>query len=210
VRLLATSNVYRLSSTPNDHNVDDRQHFARFYTRRLNAEVLLDAIDAVMLAKTSFRGVPGGTRAVQLPDNQSDSYFLSVFGRPDGASACECERSSDSSLAQALLLMNSGELLAKIGTPIVAMPDSNAKPKGKSGDADPKATAGDRLAKLVADRRLHAEKLCDLYLVALSREPTKDELATLLDHIEKKADDRAAYADVLWALVNTKEYLFNH
>jgi hypothetical protein len=210
VRLLVTSNVYRLSSTPNENNVKDRQHFARFYPRRMNAEVLLDAIDAVTLAKTPFRGVPSGTRAVQLPDNQSDSYFLSVFGRPDGASACECERSSDANLAQALLLMNSEELLAKIGTPVVAKPDPNAKPKGKPADAGPKAAAGERLAKLVADKRPHAEKLRDLYLVALSREPTRDELATLLGHIEKKADDRAAYADVLWALVNTKEFLFNH
>ncbi len=107
VRLICTSNVYRLSSAPNERNADDRQHFARFYPRRLNAEVLLDAIDVVALAKTPFRGVPAGTRAVQLPDNQSDSYFLSVFGRPDGASACECERNGDANLAQALLLMNS-------------------------------------------------------------------------------------------------------
>jgi hypothetical protein len=211
IRLICTSSVYRLSSTPNDHNVDDKQHFARFYPRRLNAEVLLDAIDTVTLAKTPFRGVPGGTRAVQLPDNQSDSYFLSVFGRPDGASACECERSSDANLAQALLLMNSAELLAKIGTPVTAKADPNAKPKGgKPAETGPKATPGERLTKLVADKRPHEEKLRDLYVIALSRGPTKDELATLLGHIEKKGDDRAAYADILWALVNTKEFLFNH
>ena len=211
VRLLATSSAYRLSSTPNDHNADDRQHFARFYPRRLSAEVLLDAIDGVTLAKTPFRGVPAGTRAVQLPDNQSDSYFLSVFGRPDGASACECERNSDANLAQALLLMNSEELLAKIGAPPTAKPDPNAKPKpGKPADPGPRATPGERLTKLVADKRPTAEKLRDLYLVALSRSPTKTELAVMLDHIEKKGDDRAAYADILWALVNTKEFLFNH
>ncbi len=208
VKLICTSNLYRLSSTPNEHNADDKQHFARFYPRRLNAEVLLDAIDTVTLAKTPFRGAPAGTRAVQLPDNQSDSYFLSVFGRPDGASPCECERSSDANLAQALLLMNSEELLAKIGTPVPEPKrDAKAKPQPNAG---PKATAGERLTKLVADKRPHEEKLRDLYLVALSREPTKDELATLLGHVEKKADDRAAYADILWALVNTKEFLFNH
>lgn len=208
IRLVCTSSVYRLSSTPNDHNADDKQHFARFYPRRLNAEVLLDGIDTVTLAKTPFRGVPAGTRAVQLPDNQSDSYFLSVFGRPDGASACECERNSDANLAQALLLMNSEELLAKIGTP---PPEPKRDPKAKPpANAGPKATAGERLTKLVADKRPHAERLRDLYMAALSRGPTKDELATLLGHIEKKADDRAAYADILWALVNTKEFLFNH
>ena len=72
--------------------------FAHFLPRRLNAEVLFDAIDQVTLSKPAFKGVPAGTRAVQLPDNQFESYFLSVFGRPDFASACECERSSDSSL----------------------------------------------------------------------------------------------------------------
>ncbi|MCE9566507.1 MAG: DUF1553 domain-containing protein [Planctomycetes bacterium] len=208
VRLICTSNVYRLSSTPNEYNADDRQHFARFYPRRLNAEVLLDAIDAVTLAKSQFRGVPGGTRAVQLPDNQSDSYFLSVFGRPDGASACECERASDANLAQALLLMNSEELLAKIGTPL---PEPKRDPKAKPpANAGPKTSAGERLAKLVADKRPHAEKLRELYVVALSREPSADEMTTLTAHIEKKGDDRAAYADILWALVNTKEFLFNH
>ncbi len=208
IRLICTSNVYRLSSTPNDHNANDKQHFARFYPRRLNAEVLLDAIDAVALAKTPFRGVPAGTRAVQLPDNQSDSYFLSVFGRPDGASACECERNSDANLAQALLLMNSEELLAKIGAPPPApKTDPKAKPNPNAG---PKAAPGERLTKLLADKRPHAEKLRDLYLVALSREPMKDELAILVGHIEKKGDDRAAYADILWALLNTKEFLFNH
>ncbi|MFM8273262.1 MAG: DUF1553 domain-containing protein, partial [Gemmata sp.] len=184
------------------------QHFARFYPRRLNAEVLLDAVDAVTLAKSQFRGVPGGTRAVQLPDNQSDSYFLSVFGRPDGASACECERGSDANLAQALLLMNSEELLAKIGTPV---PEPKRDPKAKPpANAGSKATPGERLNKLVADKRPHAERLRDLYLVALSREPSAEEMTTLLGHIEKKGDDRAAYADILWALVNTKEFLFNH
>jgi hypothetical protein len=208
VRLICTSSVYRLSSTPNEHNADDRQHFARFYPRRMNAEVLLDAIDAVTLAKTQFKGIPAGTRAVQLPDNQTDSYFLSVFGRPDAASACECERNSDSNLAQALLMMNSEELLTKIGTPVDVKPDNT--PKGGKPANSPKATPGERVAKLVADKRQYAEKLRDLYLVALSREPSKDELAVLMSHIEKKKDDRAAYADILWALLNTKEFLFNH
>ncbi len=208
IKLICTSNVYRLSSAPNGHNADDKQHFARFYPRRLNAEVLLDAVDAVTLAKSQFRGAPGGTRAVQLPDNQSDSYFLSVFGRPDGASACECERGADANLAQALLLMNSEELLAKIGTPV---PEPKRDPKAKPpANAGPKAPPGERLNKLVADKRPHAERLRDLYLVALSREPSAEEMTTLLGHIEKKGDDRAAYADILWALVNTKEFLFNH
>ncbi|MBI1832311.1 MAG: DUF1549 domain-containing protein [Planctomycetes bacterium] len=104
VRAICTSTAYRLSSIPGGHNADDRQNYSRFLPRRLPAEVLYDAIDGVTLSKPAFKGVPAGTRAVQLPDNQFESYFLSVFGRPDFASACECERSSDSNLAQYLLL----------------------------------------------------------------------------------------------------------
>ena len=77
-------------------------------------QVMLDAIDTVTGSKTLYRGMPDGTRAVQLPDNQFASYFLSVFGRPDAASPCECERNGESNLAQSLYLFNSEELLEKI------------------------------------------------------------------------------------------------
>src|SRR6185295_16799428 len=90
IRTICTSQVYQLSAVPNAYNALDRQNYSRFIPKRLNAEVLLDAIDTVTLAKTAFKGVPGETRAVQLPDNMFDNYFLSVFGRPDSASACEC------------------------------------------------------------------------------------------------------------------------
>jgi hypothetical protein len=183
-RTLTTSRAYQLSAVPNAFNADDRQNFSRFLPRRLNAEVLLDAIDDVTLAKTVFKGAPGGTRAIQLPDNLFDSYFLSVFGRPDAASACECERSSDASLAQALHLFNSAEVLGKV--------------------------AGARAAQLAADKRPPEERLRDLYLVALAREPSKEELAVLTAYLQKKKGGKDAYEDVIWALLNTKEFLFNH
>jgi hypothetical protein len=158
--------------------------------------------------------VPGTTRAVQLPDNQFESYFLSAFGRPDSASACECERSSDASLAQALHLFNSEELLEKISGRKVDSPTPEVgKPKGKK--PQPKQPAnrgptGGRLKELLADKRPDAEKIEDLYLVALSRKPTREEAEALLAHIKKKGDARAAYEDILWVLINTKEFLFNH
>ena len=184
VRTICTSRVYQLSAVPNQFNADDRQNFSRFLPKRLNAEVLLDAIDGVTLSKSNFKGAPAGTRAVQLPDNLFDSYFLSVFGRPDSASACECERSSDASLAQALHMFNSKEVLDKV--------------------------SGPRAKQLAADKRPHAERLRDLYLIALSREPSKEEAAALLAHIEKKGNAQAAYEDILWAIINTKEFVFNH
>ncbi len=146
--------------------------------------MLLDAIDDVTSSKTNFKGV-SGLRAVQLPDNLFDSYFLSVFGRPDSASACECERGSDASLAQALHMFNSQEILNKV--------------------------AGARAANMAKDKRPHMERLDELYLVALSRKPTKEEMASLVGYIDKrKGKEQSAYEDILWALINTKEFLFNH
>jgi hypothetical protein len=212
VRTICNSQVYRLGVEPNAYNAGDSQNFSRFLPRRLPAEVLLDAIDAVTGSKTAFKGVPASTRAVQLPDNQFESYFLSAFGRPDSASACECERNGDASLAQALHLFNSEELLEKISGRKVA-PDST-DPKGKKGQPkSPPANSGPvggRIKELMADKRSDLEKINDLYLIALSRKPTRDEADALLAHIKKKGDAQAAYEDILWVIVNTKEFLFNH
>src|SRR5262249_46999911 len=184
IRTICTSRTYQLSAVPNKFNVDDRQNFSRYLPKRLNAEVLLDAIDDVTASKSGFKGATPGIRAVQLPDNLFDSYFLSVFGRPDAASACECERGGDASLAQCLHMFNSVEILGK--------------------------TAGQRASNLAKDKRPHAERLRELYLIALSREPSKEELTTLMTYLDRTKGSQAAYEDVIWALINTKEFLFNH
>ncbi len=183
VRTICTSNVYRFSSVPNQHNETDIQNFSRFLPRRLPAEVLLDSIDQLTLSGTRFNGVPPGTRAVQLPDNQFESYFLSVFGRPDFASACECERSSDATLAQSLHILNSKEILNKCS-------------RG-------------RAQLLARDNRPHEEKLRELYMLALSREPSQKELRVMVNYIEGRSTQQA-YEDILWVMINTKEFLFNH
>jgi hypothetical protein len=217
VRTLCTSQVYRLSSVPNKHNAPDTQYFSRFYPRRLNAEVLLDAIDDVTLAKTMFKGMPDGIRAVQLPDNQVESYFLSVFGRPDAASPCECERGSDASLAQALHLFNSEELQEKIAgkrSPQQAAEkqrDMKAKKNAPAPSGIAVRNGGARVAQLVSDKRSHEQKLRDLYLVAFAREPSAVERAALLAHIDRRPDDlHGAYAAIIWAILNTKEFQYNH
>jgi hypothetical protein len=92
------------------------QSYARYYPKRLQAEVLLDAVDQVLLTHTSFTGVPAETRAVSLPDNNFTSYFLDVFGKPDSTTACECERSQEATLAQSLHLLNSKEMQAKLSS----------------------------------------------------------------------------------------------
>jgi hypothetical protein len=187
-RTICTSTTYQLSAEPNEWNQDDKQNFSRYYPKRLNAEVLLDAIDQVTGSQTNFGGVPQGTRAVQLPDNGFQSYFLTVFGRPESSSACECERSSEANLAQSLHLLNSNEIQGKLT-------NGNGRAVVLARDAS----------------RTHDVKLRELYMLAFGRPPQPDELAIAIAHIEKnEKEPNKAYEDIVWALINTKEFLFNH
>lgn len=187
LRTICGSQVYQLSALPNDWNQNDKQNFSRYYPKRLNAEVLLDAIDQVTGTPTNFGGIPMGTRAVQLPDNGFNSYFLTVFGRPESSSACECERSGEANLAQSLHLLNSSEIQGKL----------------TSGNGRAATLAGDK-------SRDHQSKLRDLYLLTFAREPSPEEASVALAYVEKNEDSRRAYEDIIWALINTKEFLFNH
>jgi len=200
VRVIVTSQTYQLSAQPNEHNVVDRQNFSRFYPKRLQAEVLLDSIDRLTGATTSFADLPLGTRAIALPDNSynSSSAFLKVFGRPDAASVCECERVQSSSLAQSLHLMNSPEVKTKLAT------------------ADGRA---DRLAKSEEE---DGEGIREIYFAAYSREPTTEELGIAEEFLSQARTDsagkpvdpkvarRLAYEDLIWAIMDTKEFLYNH
>ncbi len=188
-RTICQSRAYQLSSEPNALNGSDRQNYSRFYLRRLPAEPLLDALDAVTGVPTKFAGLPARTSAVQLPDDSANasSYFLTVFGRPDNASACECERGNDGSLAQRLHLLNAKAIQEKL-----------ASPQG-------------RAAALAKETAPTGEKLRTLYLSAFSRPPNDEEAKTATDFLAKKAgQEPQAWEDILWALVNTKEFLFNH
>ena len=187
LRTICTSNTYQLSAEPNAYNVNDKQNFSRYYPKRLTAEVLLDSLDLVTASTTGFNGLPAGTKAVQLPDNGANTYFLTVFGRPEGASACECERSQEANLAQSLHLLNSAEVQNKL---------SNGQ---------------GRAAKLAQDMTQTPEqKVRALYMWVFSRPPLADEAAVALAHINRVENKQQAYEDILWALVNTKEFLFNH
>lgn len=200
VRVITQSTTYQLSEKPNEHNGVDRQNFSHYYPKHLPAEVLLDAIDQFTEAKTDFADLPPGTRAIALPDNSYNrsSGFLKVFGRPEGASVCECERVQSSSLAQSLHLMNAADIKAKLAT--------------NNGRAD-------RLAKATSPE---SEKIRELYLAAFSREPRAEEIGVIEGHLTKPRTDakgqplapavakRQAYEDLAWALINTKEFRFNH
>ena len=200
VKVIVQSNAYQLSATPNEHNIADVQNYSRYYPRRLQAEVMLDAIDDLTGAKTDFPNLPAGTRAIALPDNSYNnaSPFLRVFGRPENESVCECERIQSSSLAQSLHLMNAADIKGKLAT--------------GSGRAD----------LLSKSDKPPEDRIRELYMVAFSREPKAEELKVAVDYLAEPLLDSAGnpvdaqranqekFQDLIWALINTKEFLFNH
>ncbi|MBN9120715.1 MAG: DUF1553 domain-containing protein [Planctomycetes bacterium] len=197
IKTICKSRTYQLSSAPNEFNKHDKQAYARYYPKRLQAEVLLDALCQVTDSPTRFNGLPGDKnaphRAIMLPDESFSSYFLDVFGRPQRISACECERVSEANLAAVLHLLNSDEVQGKI-----------SRGGGRA----------DALAK-PDDKRSEEEKVTEIFLWAFSRKPTKDDLAAALEHIKKleaksgPAGKKTAYENIIWALINTKEFVFN-
>ncbi len=190
VRTICRSQVYQLSAEPNRYNAADKQNFSRYYPKRLSAEVLYDALDQATGTVTRFKDLPAGMHAVQLPDNGYDNYFLAVFGKPQNQTACECERSGEATLAQTLHLLNSREVQAKLTE-----------------------TTG-RAVQLAADvNRDDADKLDELYLAVFARHPSAEETRYSLEHLarpEFKDRKQPGWEDILWALVNSKEFLFNH
>lgn len=200
VKTITRSHAYQLSSTPNKDNLGDRQNYSRYYPRRLPAEVMLDSIDQLAGTQTDFANLPAGTRAVALPDNSYNrsSPFLRVFGRPENESVCECERMQSSSLAQSLHMINASDIRGKL------------------------ANGNGRAEKLARDKRPNDEKIRDMYLVAFARAPRPEELKAALDYlaeprlnsagqpVDTTKATRENFQDLLWALINSKEFLFNH
>jgi hypothetical protein len=190
VKVICKSRTYQLTSAPNDFNKHDKQTYARFYPRRMSAEVLYDAVSLVTNTPAQFGGLPSDkhapNRAIMLPDEAFASYFLDVFGRPQRISACECERVSEANLAQALHLLNSQEIQDKL------------------------ARANGRADLLAKDPRPDAEKVEEMFLWAFGRRPTAQHLQVALEHITRNATNKKlAYENIIWALVNTKEFVFN-
>ncbi|MCU0703130.1 MAG: DUF1549 and DUF1553 domain-containing protein [Fimbriiglobus sp.] len=188
-RLVTTvlkSRTYQLSALPNDTNRDDVKYFSRAVTKLLTAEQLLDALCDFTGVPEKFTGLPAGTRAIQLPDGEVNHPFLKTFGQPARELACECERESDGNLAQALQLINGPTVNEKVKNP------------------------DNRVGKLLAAKKSEGEILTELYAVALSRQPDAEETKVALTHVAKTADKRKAWEDVMWAILNTREFLFRH
>ncbi len=186
LRTICNSRTYQLSAIPNEFNKQDKQNHARFYGRRLIAEVLHDAVDQTCGVRTQFNKMSKQARAIDLPHEGFGSYFLDVFDRPPRSSPCECARSNSASLSQVLHLANSGDIERKIS----------------SGEG--------RIAKLVQTKAAPETVIEDLYLAAFSRLPTQAERTLALDHVRKQSDSRRGLEDVLWSLLNSREFMFQH
>jgi hypothetical protein len=198
VRTICTSTTYQLSSTPNEHNQKDQQNFARYYPKRLPAEVLLDAVDQVTGVPTRFQGTTAAQRAIELPDEGSMTPLLQTFGKPSRSSACECERVNSATLAQSLLMLSSAEIHGKL-----------------------KQTTS-RAGQLAADPRPVPEKVEEIFLWVYARPPSAEERKVAEEFLSqpppppppgltpRPPTGQWHYEDLLWALLNTKEFLFNH
>src|SRR5262249_33316601 len=173
-------------ATPTPANSADSRFYSHYAVKRIGAEPLLDAIDAVTAMPTKFDKVPLGTRAIELPDAQYTNYFLSVFGKPKREAVCECERVSDPNLAQALHTLNSDVIAAKIGN------------------------AQGRVAKLMEAKKPPEQIVEELYLAALSRRPTPAEQAECKKLLAEAPNPKSFYEDLTWSLMNSKQFLFVH
>lgn len=185
-KTILKSRVYGLSSLPTDDNRDDRRNYARYYARRLPPHVLLDAVASATGTTVAFKEYPAVKKAIQLPNEQAQSDFLDMFGRSRRTTPCECETSLEPNLPQVLYLLNSEELQRKIAD--------------KSGV----------VAELTKPGKTTAQAVEELFLRTFSRPPRAAEMQDATELIDKAASRRHAIEDLLWALVNSNEFLFNH
>ena len=201
MRVILQSETYQRSSLPLEENKSDRRFFSRYYPRRMMAEVLLDAIAQTTDVPAKFTHIlnfngtrvevkdyPETTRAIQLKDSAIDSYFLDTFGRNDREITCECERFSSPTMVQVLHLSN--------------------------GDTINEALRAEnnRVGQLLKKETTDAELLEEIYLVALARQPTVRESTELLSELAKVEDAqrRELVEDILWGVLTSREFLFNH
>jgi hypothetical protein len=184
IRRIMTSHVYGLSSEAHERNVSDTRNYSRHYRTRLRAEVLLDAVCDVTGVPESFDGMPEGTRSMEIWTHRVESLFLDAFGRPDANQDPPYERLPDSTIVQALHLMNAPDLHKKI-------------------TAD-----GGRAAKLATSDMSPEAIVEELYLLVFNRLPVADERPAVTAVFAAEPNRRQATEDLLWALLNTPEFIF--
>jgi hypothetical protein len=193
-RLILNSKTYQLSSIPQTADANGAANFAFYPLRRLDAEVLIDALDQLTGSTENYSSaipepytfIPQGQRSIALPDGSITSSFLEMFGRPPRDTGLESERNNHITAAQELCLLNSSQIQRKIGESrmIQYQTGSNKTPR---------------------------EIISALYLGILSRFPTGDELRIAENYFQSGGlDKREAAVDIVWALMNSDEFLYRH
>jgi hypothetical protein len=184
-REIVNSQTYQLSTRSNPSNVEDLRNFSKAQVRRIRAEILMDNISRVTETEDRFDRLPAGTRATQIVDGLTTNYFLTTFGRSTRNTVCSCEVNVQPNLSQALHLLNGDTTTGKI-------------------------EQGNVVGKLLKDGKTSAEVADDLYLRCFSRKPTASEWAEVEPRLRADPDAKRALEDLFWALLNSKEFLFNH
>lgn len=185
VKDIVLSNSYQLSTQTNASNESDTKNFSHSSIRRIKAETFLDCISQVTETKNKFPGLPLGARAVQIADGQVSNYFLTTFGRATRESVCSCEVKLDPTLSQSLHLLNGDATTQRI-------------------------TQGNLISKLLKDKKTPEEILDEIYVRCLSRMPSADEKTKVLALVNAEKDKKQVLEDAFWAVLNTREYMFNH
>jgi len=183
MRVILNSRTYQLTSSTTPNNATDAKFYSHYYARRLPAEVLLDAIAQATGVPEKFDGYPDGVRAIQVPDPGVNSYFLRLFGRSERVTACACERMGDVTMPQLLHLQNGDRTAEKL-------------------------TSG--LTKQLAEEKDDDKLIAALFLSTLSRPPTADERTAVKKLLAEGDPRNEVYRDLLWALLNSKAFAFNH
>ena len=185
VRDICNSRTYQLSTRVNESNALDDRNFSHAGIRRMRAEVLLDVINEVTESNDKFQGLPRGARAVEIADGNVNNYFLTTFGRATRGTVCSCEVRTEPNLSQALHLLNGDSTQGKIAS-------------------------GGVIKKLLAKYKEPSKVIEELYLRCLARSPTEKETAKLKGYFGSGKPDEQVLTDIFWALLNSKEFIFNH
>ena len=186
VRTIVLSQTYQRSVVPNETNATDAQNYSRFPMKRLEAEVLYDAVCQTTGVQGKFAGVTDGQRAIQLWDSHVPHYFLEVFGRPVRATACQCERVCEPTVGQVLHVLNSSDIHDKL------------------------RHVDGRIASLCLENIDNQRLIEEIYLSCFSRFPTEEERAATGEHLRITSVRNEAAEDIAWSLINSLEFLFNH
>jgi hypothetical protein len=185
VKDICTSRTYQLVTQPNETNGGDTRNFAKANVRRIRAETFLDCISEVTETKNKFPGLPLGARAVQIADGATSTYFLTTFGRATRDTVCSCEVKLEPTLSQSLHLLNGDTTSQKI-------------------------QEGDLIGRRLNEKKSPPEIIEELYARCLSRKPLPKEMEKVQAQLASEPDKKKGLEDVFWALLNSREFLFNH